>query len=115
MNKKQHIDFKYNLKIYFELLKKYKLVFAIILIIVLFTEAVNVIDKFLFKIIVDKGNSFVSGTLTKEVFIHILMILAAVYIFALSLKIIFKFVEHYLINKFETNLIIDLKIKFLII
>ncbi|MCX6711497.1 MAG: ABC transporter ATP-binding protein, partial [Candidatus Woesearchaeota archaeon] len=62
--------------------------------------------------IVDKGDSFTSGILTKEAFVHILIIVAAIYIFALSLKVIFKFIEHYLINKFETNLIIDLKVRF---
>ena len=112
MDKKQKIDFKYNLKIYFDLLKKYKVLFIIILALVLFVEAANTADKFLFKVIIDKGTEFSSGSLVKETFVSILIIVGIIFIILTLSKTIGIFIENYLIVKFETDLILNLKLKF---
>jgi len=108
----ERIDFKYNLKVYFELLKKYKKKFAILMLLVLIGEALLVTDRFLFKIIIDRGTEYNAGTLGKEVIIHILLIVALIYIGLLIAKIVVKWLKQSSINKLETELIEDTKIKF---
>ncbi len=87
---KGKIDFKYNLKVYFDLLKKYRVLFLFLLFVILLVEGTSLTDKFLFKIIVDNGTSFSQGSLAREGFIHILLqivlIFGAVVIFRAGLK-----------------------------
>ena len=61
--KKEEIDFKYNWKIYFSFIKKYKSVFITLIFLSLILETLYVVDKFFFKIIIDKGGEYVAGTL----------------------------------------------------
>jgi len=109
--KSNKIDFKYNLKIYFGLLKKYKFLFFIVLFLVLLMEGINVLEKFLFKQIVDRGTEFSLGTLAKPEFVHILLILALVFGIMAFSKAIFKWFHIHCINRLESRLIVDLKRK----
>jgi len=106
------IDFKYNLRVYLELLKKYKGLFVFLLVIVLIVEATYVVDKFLFKVIIDKGTEFAGETLDKNALVQILLIVALVYAIIVSVRIIGKWVMLNFINKLESNLIVDVKLKF---
>ena len=58
MNKKfnKKIDFKYNLKVYLKLIYRYRWIVLLILFLSVFMESRVVIDRFLFKVIIDKGN-----------------------------------------------------------
>ncbi len=109
---KEKIDFKYNLSIYFGLLKKYKAIFIWILIVGLLLEAAKTVDKFLFKIIIDNGTEFVSEIITKNVFVQILIWVAIVYGILIITKTIFKWLHLHLINRLDANMILDLKRKF---
>jgi len=106
------IDFKYNLKVYFELLKKYKWLFIVLLIIVLITEATNVADRFLFKIIIDNGTNYASNSIGKEVLINILTIVAIIYLGVIIVRALGKWFMLKAVNKLEAGLILDTKIKF---
>jgi len=106
------IDFKYNLNLYLSYLKKYKLYLFLLLFSILFIEGSYVFDKFLFKIIVDRGAEFTSGVINSDALIKILLLVAGVYIIISCLRVIFKFVEHHFILKLEANLMADLKRKF---
>lgn len=79
-NKKERINFKYNLKNYFKFLKKYKPLFFWLLFIILITETLLVVDKFLFKRIIDDGTLFIDGSLGKEIFIATLIIIAMIFL-----------------------------------
>jgi ATP-binding cassette, subfamily B, heavy metal transporter len=111
-DKPDSIDFKYNLKVYFGLLKKYRMQFMLILLLVLLGEALLVTDRFLFKVIIDKGTEYVAGTLGKSILVNILFIIALVYISTTLIKIIVKWFKQSLTNKLETELIEDTKLKF---
>jgi len=111
-DKPERIDFKYNLKVYFEMLRRYKTVFILLLVLVLIVEAMNVADRFLFKIIVDNGTAYTAKTLTSEALIHILLIVALVYISVILIKAILKWVIYNQVNSIEANLITDIKTRF---
>ncbi|MBN2053054.1 ABC transporter ATP-binding protein [Candidatus Woesearchaeota archaeon] len=109
---KKKIDFKHNMKIYWSLLKKYKLVIAVFLFLVFVLEGTRVVNDFLFKVIIDKGTEFLNKTITSSAYIHILMIIAGVFILNIIIKAITKWFHMHILNRFEGNLIMDLKRKF---
>ncbi len=110
--KKGRIDFKYNLRLYFSFLKRYKFIVFLVLLLILLIESTTVLDKFLFKLIIDKGTEFSVQKLSLEVFLRIALVIAAVYIASTVGRAVLKFVYMHYINKLESNLIVDLKRKF---
>jgi ATP-binding cassette, subfamily B, heavy metal transporter len=108
----ERIDYKYNLKVYFELLKKYKWVFIFLLVIVLIVEASYVADRFLFKVIIDNGTEYTAGTLGREAFVQILILVAIIYAGLILIKAFGKWFMLNSVNKLESEIITDTKIKF---
>lgn len=109
---KGKIDFRYNLKVYFDLLRKYRFMFLFLLLVVLLLEGISLTDKFLFKIIVDNGTSFAQGSLLREGFIAILMQIALIFGAVVLVRAGLKYLLIHLINRLEAGLIQDLKKKF---
>lgn len=108
----EKIDFKYNLKIYWNLVKRYKLLIFLLLFLALIIESVNVGEKFLFKLIVDNGEKFGAGTVTKEILVSVILSVAVIYVGFVILKVVSRWFHLYLINKLDGNLIFDLKSKY---
>jgi len=106
------IDFKYNMKLYLSYLKNYRAVFLLILFIILVVESTYIFDKYLFKIIIDKGTEFTSGIINSNALIEILFLVAGAYIAVSIFRIVFKFTHIHLMMKFEVSLVADLKRKF---
>ena len=69
------IDWKHNLSEYWNILKNYKSRFSVLLISAIIIELLQVVPKFLFKEIVDKGTLFVDGSMGTEEFIFVLIVL----------------------------------------
>jgi len=109
---KEKIDFKYNLKIYFELLKKHKWVFILLVFFILLIEASEVVIPYLFKIITDNATEFISGALAKNAFIGILMSILVAYIVLLLIKSVFEWLHIHMVNILDSNLMMDLKRRF---
>jgi len=106
------IDFKFNLKLYFNLLKKYWVLGVVILLVILIYEALLLVDKYLFKEIIDNGTSFVSGGLARPEFIVILVTVAIIFASAIAGRSILKWLKIHLINNLDSRLMRDLKLKF---
>lgn len=111
-DKPDRIDFGYNLRVYFGLLNKYKGLFIFLLFMVLLVEATYVVDKFLFKVIVEKGTTFSSGDMTSNALAQILLIVALIYTGLVLVRVIGKWIMLNSINKLEAELIYDIKLKF---
>ncbi|MBS3168437.1 ABC transporter ATP-binding protein [Candidatus Woesearchaeota archaeon] len=111
-NKKGEVDLKYNLKLYFEFLREYKLLFFLLLLFLLVIETTLVIDKFIFKILIDKGIEFSSDIISRSEFISILIALALGFIAIVIIRVIGKWVEVHILSLLETNLMLDLKRRF---
>jgi len=108
----ERIDFKYNLKVYWELLKKYKSLFIFLLVTVLIVEATYVADRFFFKMIVDSGTEFSAGTISRDVLANALILVATLYIINTIIKTIGKWFKLNAVNKLEADLIRDIKVRF---
>jgi ATP-binding cassette, subfamily B, heavy metal transporter len=110
--KKRKINFKYNLNEYFNFLKKYKTQVLGLLFIAIVVESLFVVDKFLFKKLVDDGEMFVAGTLTKSAYVDVLIIIAIIFIGILILRALGKFLTETVLIRLEGSLIKDVKKKY---
>ncbi len=111
-DKTEKINFKYNMKLYWEFLRKYKLMFIAVLFFVLLVESNHLVTQFLYKAIIDNGTLFASGELLASAFVSILLIIAGIYIGKTILAQLFNFLRIHLINRLDARLIQDIKIKF---
>jgi len=105
-------DIKYTLKIYLNFLKNYKFLIGVILFLVFFLEARHIVESYLFKLIVDNGTLFAAGTLAKNEFISILLIISGVFLVIVISGFIGRWIQQHLVNILESKLIIDLKRKY---
>jgi ABC-type multidrug transport system fused ATPase/permease subunit len=110
--KENKIDFKYNMKLYLGMLKKYKLIIAAFLFVIFVIEATRVVNDFLFKVIIDRGTEFAAKTLPASQYVQVLTIVAAVFAINIGIKVVSKWFQIHIINRFEGSLILDLKRKF---
>jgi len=112
IEEKKKIDFKYNLSIYFGFLKKHKLMAMVVAILMIIIQLRYLLDKFLFKFIIDKGTEFTAGVLPLNSFVSFLLILAYVYLGILVVSAFLHWTKENLVIKLETRMIFDLKQKF---
>ena len=110
--KKEKIDFKYNFKVYWEILKEHKSMFFALLFVTLTVEALLIVDKFLFKKIIDDGTEFIAGTIAQAVFVKTLFVLASVFIGISLIRTIGKWFNIHLLNVLDAQLIWELKRKY---
>jgi len=103
------IDLKYNLKIYFNFLSKYKWIAMSILFVAFIEEATRVVDRYLLKIIVDRGADFANNLITNSQFINILLILAAVFSGVIVIRISGHWMKEALLIFIESRMIADVK------
>jgi len=109
---KKKVSFIYNFKEYASFLKKYKWIFIVVLLLVLVGEFKSLADKFLFKIIIDKGTLFSAGTLSSEALVKILITVAIIFgAFVIANSVSKWFYIHFL-NRLESRMIFDLKKKY---
>ncbi|MEK6926185.1 MAG: ABC transporter ATP-binding protein [Nanoarchaeota archaeon] len=108
----EKIEFKYNLKEYWDFLKKYKKLLFSLLFISLVVESLLTLDKFLFKRIIDDGSSFIGGSLGQSIFVQVLMIILAIYAGSIILRVAGKWLVINLLNKLDSGLIQDIKVKY---
>ncbi|MBM3247147.1 ABC transporter ATP-binding protein [Candidatus Pacearchaeota archaeon] len=105
-------DIKGNFKIYLGFLKKYKWLFFLLVFIVLLKEAKQIVDKFLFKIAIDRSTEFLAGTLANSVLIKILLALALTYIILAVLTAFLDWVRINFLNLLDSKMMFDLKQKY---
>ena len=108
----KEIDFKYNLSLYWTFLRKYKLFFLAILVVILFMEALRLVSQFLLRVIIDRGAEFSAGIITAEAFIAVLMVVAIIYVSKVVLLSVLVFVRIHGINVLDSKLMADIKRKF---
>ncbi len=103
---------RYNLGIYWTLLKKYWVVFTLLFFSILIVEAAQTVDKLLFRVLIDRSTEFVANTLTAQVFLNILVAIALGYAGILALRIVARWCESHFLNTLEVKMIRDLKVRF---
>jgi len=106
------IDFSYNFKLYLSFLKPYTFPLVVLLFIIFVVESISVFEKFLFKMIIDKGSDFTTGILAADAFVAILLGIAIVFVIAQLVRVVGQWWRLHLVNIIESSSIADLKRKF---
>ncbi len=109
---KKKIDFKYNLREYWGLLKNHKWILFSLFFSILIIEVVHIVPKFLFKVVIDDGTLFAAGKLGLQEFSFILTILVAIYFTSSILQIIGVWYRSHFLAVLETKMMINLKRKY---
>lgn len=112
VNDKRKIDWKYDLRVYFDFLFKYKWIALLIIFIVFLQESRNIVVNYLFKEIIDKGTGFSSGIIGREAFIFSLGIIAIVFGVVSLIHVLSSYFKNHFLNRLELNMMQDLKRKF---
>ena len=108
----REVDFRQNLKMYFELVKPYKWIFVFVILLVTVLEFLHISEKYLFKIILDRGEEFIAEEIFRFIFVQALIFVAVVFAGILIAKVLTHWFKEYFINRFEAAAIFDLKRKF---
>ncbi len=111
-NDKKKIDFKHNLREYWAILKNYKKLLIFLIINVILVELMQVIPKFLFKEIIDKGTLFVGRSLEMKEFVFILIIVAVLYTIGNIVQMVSFWFRSHLTAQLEVKMMAHLKEKY---
>ena len=112
MANKRKINFRYNLKEYWDLVKEYKALAFFLVLVSLLAEISMIADKFIFKRIVDDGEKYLDGILPAGQFTTTLMVLGGIFALIIITRSISKWVSIHLLVKLSTDLIFDTKKKY---
>lgn len=106
------VDFKKNFESYLKIARPYTGLFVIVILLATLMEFLSIAEKYLFKIILDKGSLLIAETISSSAFMQTLLIIAAVFIGISIARVIDHWYRIALLNKLETNMIYDIKNKF---
>ena len=109
--KKQKIDFKNNLKIFFGFLKNYKILTLIVLLTIAIVESTKIIDKYILKLLIDKSTDYINDVITQGAFIQFLIYLGIAYAVIIVLATLSRWVYLHTTNRLDSALMLDLKRK----
>jgi ATP-binding cassette subfamily B protein len=108
----EKVDFKRNFKEYLSYVKNYKFLIFFLILVVLLNELKHISDRYLFKIIIDRGTEFSAGILLPAAFSKILLIVGVVYVSLLLFNTFLNWMKIHLLNRFDSATIYDLKQKY---
>lgn len=110
--KKDKPNFKKNIKQYLQIAKPYKWTFMFLIIAASVLASVHVAEKFLFKIVIDKGTEYLASEIMRGVFIQLLLGVAGAYAFMLAAKVFIHWIQTRALNRLDAKMIFDVKKKF---
>jgi len=110
--KNEKISFSYNLREYLSLLKEYKWMALLLVVTQIIIDSTRLVDRFLFKILVDKGTAYTAGTLLLPAMIKVIIGLIIAFFVALAIKVVFKWFNLHFMNRLDANLVADMKRKY---
>lgn len=108
----EEIDFKYNFKEYLSYLKNYKLLIFSIILVVFLSQGKQIADRYLFKIIIDKGTDFTAGKIILGDFSKLLVMIAVIYLVLILVNACLNWLRLHLGNRLSASTIYDLKQKY---
>lgn len=112
IKEKSKIDFKYNFKEYLSYLKKYQFLIFLLFAVVFMNSAKQIVDRYIFKIIVDKGTEFATEKLILSSLLNVLIVIAFVYTSVSLFNVFLNWAKLHLINRLDAFTIYDLKKKY---
>jgi len=103
------IDFKYNLKVYFGFLKKYKGACVLLVLLVFALSTLDLAFNYTFSRIVDRATLFTQGKMALEAFDHFLLLAFAALLAIPAIRGLGRWLYLGSINRLESRLIADIK------
>ncbi len=109
-NKKESaINKKYIFSEYWGFLKNYKLLLALTFLFVIIHEVKQIADKFVLKLVMDKAELFIDGTIALNIFLKFLLVLGLVFLGLLFTSIVSNWLRLHFLNRLDAKMIFDLK------
>ena len=106
---REEIDFRYNLRVYFGFLKKYKWASLVLVLLAFLISCLDLVFNFTFKLIVDQAGRFTTQQTTLEAFHKFLLPVFGVLLGITACRAVGRWVYLRNINLLETELITDIK------
>jgi len=103
------LNIKKNFSTYLGFVKKYSVPISVVLFLIVLVEGASIVDKFLFKVIIDSGQEFIDTTISSSVFVRTLIILLLVFFTAVIVRAVGKWLIIHLINHIDSGLMADVK------
>lgn len=107
--KREPLDVKYILKTYWSFLKKYKLLIFALVICSFALSSAGFAGRYLFKGIIDNGESFVKNTISLDSFTQILKVIAILWVVTILVSAASRWLRIHFLNRLESKAIFDLK------
>ena len=79
------------------------------LVVIFLVESMHIVEKYLFKLIIDNGTAFSADLMTRAAFIDSLILIGYVFVGLVAMNIILYFSRPTLVNLLEVNVIADMK------
>lgn len=109
---KRDIDYKYNWKVYSSLLSEHKPLIGLIFFLIFIFEALKIVDKFLFKYLIDYATEFSEGIMDFSSLKVKLILIAGIFIGTIIFRSIFQWFRLHTFFRLEGNLLRTVKQKF---
>src|ERR1035441_94870 len=106
---KEEIDFKYNLKVYFGFLSKYKWAALILVGVAFLVSSLDLVQNFTFKLIMNTAGKFWGGQMAPDPFHRFLLTIFAVLLGVTAARSSGRWYYLRNINILESDLISDIK------
>ncbi len=110
--KKERIDYKHNLREYWAIIGRYKGIAFLLILFGLLHEAKQIGDRYLFKVLVDKGTEFFAGNILMADFLRILFIVLFLLTFFVLVSMLSNFFRMHYLNRLDGSAMRDLKQKY---
>jgi len=103
------IEFKRNLSIYFSFMKNYKLIMILSFLVIFMLESLHLVERFLFKLVIDRGTEFSSGVLNKPQLIDALIQIANYFVITTVVLLALYWSRPHLMNRLNNYVVTDMK------
>ena len=109
---KGKIDYKHNLKEYWQIMRKYKILIFLLILFGIMNEAKSLGDRYLFKILIDKGTEFFTGVVLMGDFLMILSLVLILMGILILASMTSNFFRMHFLNRLDSSAMRDLKQKY---
>lgn len=109
---KKKIDYKKNLKTYWNFIKQQKFMFTITVVTIILANILNLGDKLIFKYLIDNATEFSSNLISLEFFMSTILTLGVVYLGIVITRSILSYISLKSLALLDSNLMLKIKEKY---
>ncbi|MAG40114.1 hypothetical protein CMI41_04050 [Candidatus Pacearchaeota archaeon] len=103
------VNYRYVLSEYWKFARKHKFKLFLALFLVVVFQGLALVDKFIFKVIIDRGTEYSSGIIALDIFLETLLVLFVIYVSLELLRIVTDVVRIHFQGKMVARIVEDIK------